>query len=159
LNGIQSLNLLAPVSHISYYEADAFARWKSTTNPAFQGARLPTEAEWEVLVNTHVQTIPANSNLLESGILHPQAASASDKPIQFFGDVWEWTSSNYNPYPGYKPWGGIAGEYNGKFMVNQMVLKGGSCFTPTSHIRSSYRNFFPANARWQMTGLRLARDV
>lgn len=135
LSGNLPLNIHAPVSNISYFEADAFARWASQNLNGFSGARLPTEFEWEAF---------ARSNL-----------EASD---DLFGKVWQWTSSNYNPYPGYQPWSGIAGEYNGKFMVNQMVLRGSSAYTPPSHSRISYRNFFPTHARWQMTGLRLAKD-
>ncbi|MBU3627069.1 ergothioneine biosynthesis protein EgtB [Polynucleobacter sp. JS-Safj-400b-B2] len=135
LNGNTPLDLQAPVSNISYFEADAFARWSSQNFASFAGARLPTENEWESFAQSHFET----SNDL-------------------FGKVWQWTSSNYAPYPGYKPWGGIAGEYNGKFMVNQMVLKGSSAYTPKSHSRITYRNFFPTHARWQMTGLRLAKD-
>lgn len=158
LNGMQALDPSAPVSHISYYEADAFARWKSATDLNFKGARLPTEAEWEAFVANQIKSVPSDSNLLESGLLQPKASNQQNRIAQFFGDAWEWTSSNYTPYPGYKAWDGVAGEYNGKFMVNQMVLKGGSCLTPASHIRSTYRNFFPTHTRWQMTGLRLARD-
>ena len=121
------------VTHISYFEADAFARWASENIKKYAGARLPTEFEWE-------------------------AFAAQPTATDLFGKVWQWTSSNYTPYPGYKPWGGIAGEYNGKFMVNQMVLRGSSAYTSAGHARNSYRNFFPTHARWQLTGLRLARD-
>ncbi len=135
LNGNLPLDLHAPVSNISYFEADAFARWASQNLSGFAGARLPTEFEWEAFARLN-------------------AESSND----LFGKVWQWTSSNYNPYPGYQPWGGIAGEYNGKFMVNQMVLRGSSEYTPSDHSRITYRNFFPTHARWQMTGLRLAKD-
>ena len=135
LNGNLPIDLHAPVSNISYFEADAFVRWASQNLSGFAGARLPTEFEWEAFARL-------------------KAESSND----LFGKVWQWTSSNYNPYPGYQPWGGIAGEYNGKFMVNQMVLRGSSEYTPSGHSRISYRNFFPTHARWQMTGLRLAKD-
>jgi ergothioneine biosynthesis protein EgtB len=135
LNGNNPLDLQAPVSNISYFEADAFTRWANQNLTGFAGARLPTENEWEAFAQFHFE---ADNDL--------------------FGKVWQWTSSNYTPYPGYKPWGGIAGEYNGKFMVNQMVLKGSSAYTPKGHSRITYRNFFPTHARWQMTGLRLAKD-
>jgi len=133
-----------PVCHISYFEADAYARWR--------GARLPSEQEWEIAA----VRMPSNGTFLENSIFHPQPAKGQGVQ-QMFGDVWQWTSSPYIAYPGFRPAAGLVGEYNGKFMCDQWVLRGGSCATPRSHIRATYRNFFPAHARWQFSGLRLAR--
>ena len=147
LSGFLPLDLHGPVTHVSYYEADAYARWR--------GARLPTEPEWE-----HAAArLPIGGNLQERGIFHPLPATSDEPLAQLFGDVWEWTQSAYAPYPGYRTEPGAVGEYNGKFMVSQLVLRGGSCVTPASHIRASYRNFFPPDARWQFSGIRLAEDA
>jgi ergothioneine biosynthesis protein EgtB len=154
LSGLRPLDQDEPVSHVSLYEAAAYARW--------QDKRLPTEFEWEHAAGT-VRTAPSCGNFLEEGHLHPvplgQAAGTDPSGFsQMFGDVWEWTGSAYLPYPGYKQDRGPLGEYNGKFMSNQMVLRGGSCATPRTHIRPTYRNFFQCDKRWQLTGIRLASD-
>jgi len=144
LAGMKELDPAGPVCHVSYYEADAYARWSN--------ARLPLEEEWEVAAAQASST----GTLLEDGSLHPQPARGKGLQ-QIFGDVWEWTSSPYMAYPGFEPAKGLIGEYNGKFMCNQFVLRGGSCATPSSHIRATYRNFFPPHARWQFMGIRLAK--
>jgi ergothioneine biosynthesis protein EgtB len=177
LHGWQPLDELleTPVCHLSFFEADAFARWS--------GCRLPTEFEWEHAAEGLITNLlemkgklellsvqdpkkmrkstgaaPAIANMLESGALHPTAAPPVSSLQQMFGDVWEWTSSGYTGYPGYKPLPGALGEYNGKFMSSQVILRGGSCVTPATHIRATYRNFFPPATRWQFSGLRLAKD-
>ncbi|HEY4384295.1 MAG TPA: ergothioneine biosynthesis protein EgtB [Ktedonobacteraceae bacterium] len=150
LSGMREVERDEPVCHVSYYEADAYARWAD--------ARLPTEAEWEIAA----QDVPVEGNFAEQGLYHPiplNNVNPARKLAQMYGDVWEWTQSAYSPYPGFRPNPGAIGEYNGKFMCNQYVLRGGSCATSLSHIRSTYRNFFPADARWQFMGIRLAREV
>ncbi|NUS39527.1 MAG: ergothioneine biosynthesis protein EgtB [Lysobacter sp.] len=148
LGGVRALAPHAPVAHLSLYEADAFARWA--------GARLPTEAEWERAAAGRVPQ--ADDNFVEAGLLQPRG-NAGTGMRQLFGDVWEWTASAYLPYPGFRPWTGTVGEYNGKFMSGQCVLRGGSCASPRGHLRASYRNFFQPSARWQFAGLRLSRDA
>jgi ergothioneine biosynthesis protein EgtB len=161
LGGFRPVADAEPVTHVSLYEADAYARWAQ--------ARLPTEAEWEIAA----ADAPIGGNFVEQGLFHPaptpvrsgsappvsSAGTGGDGARQLFGDTWEWTQSPYTAYPGFKPAAGAIGEYNAKFMANQYVLRGGSCATPRSHIRPTYRNFFPADARWQFSGIRLARDV
>jgi len=148
--GLQDLDLNAPVTHVNFYEADAYAAWK--------GMRLPTEFEWETACKVLQPTIPQTANFLEKNNLG-SAPKEDSKNFQFYGDAWEWTASSYLPYPRYPRFKGALGEYNGKFMINQMVLRGGSFATPLSHIRSTYRNFFPTNKRWQITGIRLTKNV
>jgi ergothioneine biosynthesis protein EgtB len=147
MGGMQPLDLRAAVAHVSYYEADAYARWS--------GGRLPTEFEWEIVAAT--QTV--DGTFLETSRLAPGGAPHGTGPQQMFGDAWEWTASAYGPYARFRPLAGMLGEYNGKFMSGQMVLRGGSCFSPRDHLRASYRNYFPPGARWQVTGIRLAQDA
>lgn len=149
LSGMKKVNRGEPICHVSYFEADAYARWA--------GARLPGEAEWEVAA----AGLPIEGNFVENRTFHPVQAgeeSGGKSLTQMYGDVWEWTQSAYSSYPGFKTLPGALGEYNGKFMCNQFVLRGGSCATSKSHIRKTYRNFFPPDARWQFMGIRLAKD-
>ncbi len=151
LQGTVEIDTQTPVCHLSFFEADAFARWS--------GARLPSELEWELVARR--LRAPVAGNFADRGAFHPmpQTSTVDDEPLQMFGDVWEWTRSAYLPYPGYRPLPGAVGEYNGKFMCNQFVLRGGSCATPAGHVRASYRNFFAPEAQWQFSGVRLARDI
>ena len=149
LHGEQPLSPQAPVAHLSYFEADAYARWA--------GARLPTEAEWEVAAAPLAPALLAPVDVLRARI-EPQAAPGRGLR-ELWGEVWQWTQSSYAPYPGFRAAEGAVGEYNGKFMVNQYVLRGSACATPPGHARLTYRNFFPTTARWQFSGLRLARDL
>jgi formylglycine-generating enzyme required for sulfatase activity len=149
LSGLQPLDSSAPVTHVSQYEAAAYAHWRSK--------RLLTEAEWEAFAQKYSPNIPASANFVEQEHYHP--TTAADNNMQLLGDCWEWTNSAYLPYPGYQQPEGALGEYNGKFMINQMVLRGGSCATPISHIRHTYRNFFQPWLRWQFTGIRLAESI
>ena len=148
LRGLQPLDPQAPVTHISYYEADAYARWRDK--------RLPTEFEWETACKIFEKEIPENAQFQEQSVFLPGDQAHG---YQFFGNAWEWTNSAYSPYPYFKTQPGALGEYNGKFMVNQMVLRGGSCATPIDHIRATYRNFFHPHLRWQFTGIRLAQTI
>jgi len=150
LSGLRPVDSAEPVTHISYFEADAYARWA--------GGRLPTEAEWEVAASS----VPMQGNFVEGGRYHPAPLDLGQTDAglrQMFGDVWEWTQSSYSAYPGFRTAAGALGEYNGKFMCNQYVLRGGSCATSQTHIRPTYRNFFPPEARWQFSGVRLAQDA
>jgi ergothioneine biosynthesis protein EgtB len=147
LSGMRPVVDSEPVCHVSYFEADAYARWA--------GARLPTEFEWELAA----RDVPINGNFVDDQTFHPVPGGAGKGLQQMYGDVWEWTSSDYGPYPGYRPVEGALGEYNGKFMANQYVLRGGSCATSLSHIRPTYRNFFPTDKRWQFMGIRLADEL
>ncbi len=160
LQGMRPLAPDEPVCHVSFYEADAFATWKGQSDRAYRGSRLPTESEWELAVRRQGFR-EEEANLLSSGLLHPAVArsGAEGELLQSAGDVWEWTSSHYEPYPGYQTFDGALTEYNGKFMDNQRVLRGGSCATPTHHLRVSYRNFWPAETRFQFSGFRLCRSA
>jgi ergothioneine biosynthesis protein EgtB len=157
LRGLQPLQAQAPVCHISHYEADAFAQWSAAQTGL--PLRLPTEAEWEHAAAASAASARARGPGADPCSLQPQPATTDHAGLQqMFGDVWQWTRSSYLPYPGFRPWAGAVGEYNGKFMANQTVLRGSSCVTPRGPARATYRNFFPSHARWQFSGLRLASD-
>ena len=164
LGGLRPVRPGEPVCHLSYYEADAYARWVSSRIP---GVRLPREDEWEIAATSGGSDAllddVCDGNFVDDGVFHTRTLTErqvrTDRPVQMLGDVWEWTSSPYVAYPGYRSPEGALGEYNAKFMSNQLILRGGSCATSRSHIRATYRNFFPAHARWQFSGLRLARDT
>jgi ergothioneine biosynthesis protein EgtB len=159
LAGMSEVDPAEPVCHVSFYEASAFANWKSKADSDCRGVRLPTEREWELAAR--LSTVDsAKANLFESAVLHPLAGTSSGKGLsQMLGDVWEWTSSHYEPYPGFQEFPDDLSEYNGKFMNNQRVLRGGSCVTPSTHIRVSYRNFWAPATRFQFSGFRLARGL
>jgi len=158
LAGMQPVCLHEPVCHVSFYEADAFARWKGESFGDWRGTRLPSEREWEQAARVLSPAAPASA-FLDSGSFHPQAEREGPGLREMSGVLWQWTASYYEPYPGYRPFPGALAEYNGKFMDNQRVLRGGSCVTPRDHFRISYRNFWPAATRFQFTGIRLARDL
>ncbi|RTL49923.1 MAG: ergothioneine biosynthesis protein EgtB [Rhodocyclaceae bacterium] len=147
LHGRRPVAMTEPVCHLSFYEAAAYAEWA--------GARLPTEFEWEAAM----ANVAVEGHFLDTAMLHPMPATVGEGLRQAYGDAWNWTRSSYDPYPGFKPLPGVIGEYNGKFMVGQLVLRGGSCASPSDHLRPTYRNFFPPGARWQFSGIRLARDL
>jgi len=159
LRGERALEPAAPVAHVSWYEADAYARWLGAQRPQEPPPRLPLEAEWEHAVARDAAAAIAAGRFVEADALRPLPAPAGEGLLQAFGDVWQWTRSDYAPYPGFRAWDGAVGEYNAKFMSGQYVLRGASCATPRSHARLTYRNFFPPDARWQFSGLRLARDL
>ena len=162
LRGERALDPDAPVAHASWYEADAYARWHAAQHPGEPASRLPTEAEWEHAALRAGAAAVDEGRFAEGGALRPLPApsrtAGADGLLQLYGDVWQWTRSDYAPYPGFRAWDGAVGEYNAKFMSGQYVLRGASCATPRSHARASYRNFFPPDARWQFAGARLARD-
>jgi ergothioneine biosynthesis protein EgtB len=159
LHGRVAVDPHTPICHVNWFEADAYARWRAASDGL--PIRLPTEAEWEQAALGMGEHWQAHGNFQNSQALHPLPLTRAQpgQLQQMGGDVWEWTGSSYLPYPGYRAWAGAVGEYNGKFMVNQMVLRGGSCATPRDHVRSSYRNFFPTDTRWQFSGVRLAQDL